>query len=539
MVRQNQLYDGQGLREMFLAATACLEREAEAINALNVFPVPDGDTGTNMLLTMRSTLEAAVSAEASAGRVMGAMAHGALMGARGNSGVILSQILRGLAHVLEKKESFGGPDFAAALKEASATAYRGVSRPVEGTMLTVVREAAEAAAAVATQSDGDLATVIEATVAAAQAAVAKTPSLLEVLRQAGVVDAGGQGLYVMFQGMLNYLRGEEVVKEVALEAPRPAPAAVVPAAAGQDYGYCTEFLIVGQSLPLAEVRHRMEAIGDSVLVVGDESTLRIHVHTFDPGAALSYGTSLGTLRKIKVDNIDEQHQDFLAQQVAPKPSLTGVATVAVVSGQGLTQVFTTLGAGAIVPGGQTMNPSAEELLRAIEAVPTTEVILLPNNKNVILTAQQAQALTEKTVRIVPTRSIPQGVAAQLAFGGEAPLEANIVAMEEAMAVVRTGEVTTAVRSGRLGKVAFAEGDYIGLADDELVAVGNSAAEVVEKLLAHWGADEAELLTLYYGEMLTRHQAEEAVARVQAAYPALEVELVDGGQPHYDYILSLE
>lgn len=541
MVRQNRPCDGRGLWGMFLAATACLEREMEAIDALNVFPVPDGDTGTNMLLTMRSTLEAVGSAEAGAGEVMAAMAHGALMGARGNSGVILSQILRGLARVMERKDVFGGSDFAAALEEASATAYRGVSHPVEGTMLTVVREAAEAAAAAA-RNDGGLALVMEATVTAAKAAVAKTPSLLDVLREAGVVDAGGQGLYVMFEGMLGYLMGEEMVATVAPGASRPALAAaptLAPAVEGQNYGYCTNFLIVGRNMPLDEVRLRIEAMGESALVVGNTSTIRVHVHTFDPGAALSYGSSLGTLRNIKVDNIDEQHQDFLALQATPRPSISMVTTVVVVSGQGLSEVFASLGAGAIVPGGMTMNPSAQELLRAIEEAPAAGVIVLPNNENVILAAQQAQALAMKTVRVVPTRSIPQGVAAQLAFNGAASLESNVSVMEEAMASVQTAAVTTAVRSGLIGDIVFAEGDYIGLAEEELVAVGNSSTAVVEKLLARWDAEEAELLTLYHGAAVPKHQAEEVAALVKAAYPRLEVELVDGGQPHYDYILSLE
>jgi hypothetical protein len=519
---------------MFGAATAWLERHAAEINSLNVFPVPDGDTGTNMLLTMRSAMaEASHSSNESASAVAHALAHGALMGARGNSGVILSQILRGLALRLDDKDCLEASDLVAGLVEGSSLAYKALSRPVEGTILTVIREASTAAQDFS-PANNDLLAVMEVTVAAARDSVARTPSLLSVLREAGVVDAGGLGLCVILEALLRFLKGE---MEVEYQAPQPisVPKVRIPASVSS-YGYCTEFIIAGQNLSLDQIRQRLEAIGGSVLVVGDGSTARVHVHTFDPGNAISYATSLGTLRQVKVQSMDEQHVEFLAMK---KPSLIPIATVGVVSGEGLNNVFESLGITAIVPGGQTMNPSTEELLRAVEAVPSDMVILLPNNPNIALAAELARGLTAKKVEVVPTESIPQGIAALLAFNHEADFEANVKAMEKARGAVRTVEVTKAVRKAKLGDLVMAKGQPIGFLDGKLVVAGTSMSQVIDEVLSRIDLEESEIITIYYGADTQGAEAEQIAEALRQKYPKLGVEMIYGGQPHYNYILSVE
>lgn len=525
--------NGEDLVGMFNAALVWLERSAEEINSLNVFPVPDGDTGTNMLLTMRSAIsEASRSTNESAASVARALAHGALMGARGNSGVILSQILRGLATTLDEKECLEGRDLVAGFMEGSNLAYKAVSRPVEGTILTVIREASAAAREVS--ATNNLGNIMQATVSAAKDSVARTPSLLPVLREAGVVDAGGLGLYVIFEGFLRYLRGE--VRE-AHETPQPIPIEFPRVAIGERaYGYCTELMIEGQNLSIDGIRDRLESIGESVLVVGDEKTVRIHVHTFDPGAAISYTTSLGTLRQVKVQNMDEQHEEFLAMQQLPSIE---IATVAVASGDGLMEVFRSLGATAVVSGGQSMNPSTEELLRAVESVPSDKVIILPNKHNIVLGAEQVKGLSAKRVEIVPTETIPQGVAALLAFNYETDVEANIAVMKKARLAVKTVEVTTAVRPAKFGNLAMKKGQAIAFLDGELVAVGNSIPRVVNKVLDQIDLMESEIVTIYYGADTESAEAEGIGEALRQKYPHLEVETIHGGQPHYNYIVSVE
>jgi DAK2 domain fusion protein YloV len=531
--------NGQDLKEMFGAATRWLERSAQTINSLNVFPVPDGDTGTNMLLTMRAAAEEADHCEgSSAAAVAQAMAKGSLMGARGNSGVILSQIFRGLAKGLDGKVSFTGSDLATALVESSSFAYRGVTKPVEGTILTVIREAAAAAQAKSARNGADVLAIMEATVDEARASVARTPTLLPILRQAGVVDAGGQGLCVVLEGALRYLRGDD--SDVDVDEPTlvtiPTDTALKLAEQVQ-YGYCTEFLLQDSRLGLEAVRDKLTSLGDSVLVVGDDSAIRVHLHTFDPGAALSYATSLGTLRRVKVENMQDQHEDFVASQ--PLLLATSISTVAVASGEGISQAFRSIGATIVVPGGQTMNPSVEEVLQAVESVPSDMVVLLPNNPNVLLSANQVRDLTEKKVEVVPSETIPQGIAGLLALNYELDFETNIAAMREALSAVLSGEVTTAVRSMNTDGLPVTEGQAIAFLDGKLVAAADSMIEVVNCLLAVMNAEECDLITIYYGADTESVEAERIVRSIQARYPALEIELVAGDQPHYNYIISAE
>jgi len=543
-MKQINSIGGQELREMFSAATGWLEKSSPEIDALNVFPVPDGDTGTNMLLTMRSTMEEAYRApDHSASAVAQAMAKGALMGARGNSGVILSQILRGLAQGLAEKEIFTAVDLVDALQQSSAMAYQGISNPVEGTILTVMREVAEAAQAQASGGETDMVAVMELAVDAASESVAKTPYLLEVLREAGVVDAGGQGLYTILDGALRYLKGETELMRfrkpqiVVSELPATKPVQMV-VDEEIPYGYCTEFLLKGEKLSTDKIKKRLEKKGESLIVVGDKSAVRIHIHTLDPGDVISYATGLGTVHQTSIRNMDEQHQDFLEMQKDRIPT-ADTAIIAVAAGDGLTEVFTSLGASAIVPGGQTMNPSTKDLLHAVESVIPDKVIILPNNKNIVATANQVQSVTSKTIEVVPAETIPQGVAALLAFDYEANLTTNAEIMKKALSTVRTIEITRATRSTKLGGLKINRKQPIGILDGDLIAVGKDNTEVLNQVSARLDLGKAEVVTVYYGADTEAAEAEQIVSSLREQYPQLQVELVRGGQPHWNYIISIE
>lgn len=541
---------GRELREMFCVATRWLEKNATAINALNVFPVPDGDTGTNMLLTMRSTMaEAANPPDNSAADIARAMARGALMGARGNSGVILSQIMKGFARGLGDRPSFGPADMANALEQAAAAAYEALSKPREGTMLTVIKDAAAAARTCLSRDGHDLAALMETVVDGARLSVERTPELLDVLRQAGVVDAGGQGVFVILDGLLHYLRGEETEIELTpaqVTAIREAPLARQPAfvaaralpAEERKFGYCTELIIKGCALDQSQVRRWVESQGESVLVVGDSSTTKVHVHTLHPGSVIEFAISIGSVHDLKIQNMDDQHEEFVQLRRAPTPA-ADISVVAVVAGAGLEKVFRSLGTTFVVSGGQTMNPSCADLLEAIDAVPSDRVIILPNNKNVIPTAKQAVTVTKKQVKVLPTRSVPQGLAALVGFNGQAEMEPNLKEMAKGQERVRSVEVTAAVRDARIGALQIRKGDYLGVIDGNIRVAGADLDGTVLACLRAVGPETAEIATLFYGDQIEADQAA-ALARVlKEQFPALEVEVVPGGQPHYAYIISVE
>ena len=543
-MKQVNAVSGQDLREMFVAATGWLEKSSAEIDALNVFPVPDGDTGINMLLTMRSTMEEAYRApDRSAAAVSQAMAKGALMGARGNSGVILSQILRGLAQSFAEKESFTAVDLVNGLQQSATMAYKGLSNPVEGTMLTVIKDVAAAVQAQASGDGGDLISVMEAAVNAAGESVANTPMLLQVLREAGVVDAGGQGLYVILDGALRYLRGETeqmrfrkpqiIVSEIhATKVPQMIAVDEIP------YGYCTNLLLKGEGLDPDKLRKKLEGKGQSLVVAGDESAVRVHIHTLDPGEVMHFVSKLGTMHEIEIRNMDEQHQDFLEMQKDRAPA-ADMAIITVASGDGLADVFNSLGVSAIVPGGQTMNPSTKDLLQAVESVSSDKIIILPNNKNIVATANQVQSLTEKTIEVVPAEAIPQGVAALLAFDYEANLSTNVQIMKKAMSSVKSIEITRAVRDTKVGGLKIKKKQPIGVLDGELVAVGNSTVDVLNQVLAKLDLDKVEVITIYYGADTKLDEAEQVGDNIRERYPRLQIEVVRGGQPHYNYIVSIE
>jgi DAK2 domain fusion protein YloV len=532
--------DGQSLRRALIAARQWLEKHAVAVNALNVFPVPDGDTGTNMLLTMNAALaEIERSPEDSASVVAHAVAHGALMGARGNSGVILSQIFRGFARVLDGKATFSALDFAEAAQEACDTAYQGVVKPVEGTILTVARESARAAREAAGQTD-DVVQVLAQSVEAARVTNALTPELLPVLKQAGVVDAGGQGLVYILEGALRYLRGESVEIDVEMDAVVDLKSTL--GAGEEGYGYDVQFLLTGESLDVDEIRRTIDAMGDSTLVVGDASFLKVHVHVHDPGEPISYAVSLGVIGDVIVENMEEQYQDFVTDRAGASVAteeITDIATICVAPGDGLKRIFESLGASAVVRGGQTMNPSTEEMLSAIQSVVAEEVLVLPNNSNVVLCARQASELSSKDVIVVPTKTVPQGISALLAFNYQADIETNAERMAEAASEMETIEVTRAVRSTRINGIDVTEGDIIGLLNDQLVAAGADYTAVILDVLSQASADDYEVVTIYYGGDATLEEANALAEQIVERYPDLESEVHEGGQPHYRHILSLE
>jgi len=538
------LADGQTLKEMFASGTAWLEKSAADINAINVFPVPDGDTGTNMVLTMKFALEEVkLNSDNQVSSVAKSLAHGALMGARGNSGVILSQFFRGLAKGLEGKAHFDGGDFARALAGASQTAYKGIVNPVEGTILTVLKDASKAAQETV-KDDDTLVSVLEGAVESARDSVARTPSLLPILKEAGVVDAGGQGLYVLLDGALQFLKGE--AHKIQYRRPRLVVAAteLVPRAAQMPtrletpHGYCTNFVLEGQNLNLGKIGKDLKKKGQSLIVTGDDNLVRVHIHSFEPSEILKYATKLGKLHEVTINNMDDQYAAFIKMQRERMPQVD-IAMVTVATGDGFFELLNSLGNIIIVPGGQTMNPSVRELLQAVESAPSDNVILLPNNKNIVSAASQVRSLTSKKVKVVPTRNIPQGIAAFLALGYDMNLEKNAQAMEKAIKRVKAIEVTRAVRGTRLGGLEIKKGQFIAMLNGEdLIARADKAGDVVLEALGKAGVEKAEIVTVYYGAEIKDAEAQEIAREIRDRYQT-EVEVVYGGQPHYNYIISLE
>ncbi|NJN96862.1 MAG: DAK2 domain-containing protein [Anaerolineales bacterium] len=544
---------GEGLKAMLRAGGQWLEAHVQVVNNLNVFPVPDGDTGTNMVLTMRAALASAAKAgDDRVETIAAAVAHGALLGARGNSGVILSQFWQGVARFLAGRDHVTAEGWANATRQGVEAAYQSVLNPVEGTILTVARAAAEAAQQSA-KTNRDLTVVLADMVAAAQAAQANTPALLPILQEAGVTDSGGQGLVYILEGCLRCLRGEMVEPEpVGVAAAERQPVLELDEAG---YGYDVQFLIQGERLNVEEIRAQIDRLGWSTLVVGDERLVKVHVHVHDPGMPLSYGASLGPLTDVVVENMALQARQFARQRgggthVPPlslpsqltdrlRDSMTSVGTVCVAPSQGLAHILQSLGANQIVLGGQTMNPSPEELLAAIDKFHGNDVLLLPNNANVILAAQQAQKLSSKNVRVIPTKTIPQGIAALLSLNYQTDLAANAERMLDAAQQVQTLEITRAVRETTLSGFQIKLGDVMGLLNDELVSVGRDFDEVTLDVLEKVEAGACEVITLYFGRDCTPVQAGAMADKIKALYPELEVEVYDGGQPYYYYIISLE
>jgi hypothetical protein len=562
--------DGAALLEAFRAAVANLEAHVDEINALNVYPVPDGDTGSNMFATVKASLE---EAEATAGqpadRVAAAISFGALMGARGNSGVITSQIFRGMAEGLGGKRRFNGLDLAHALSEGARTAYGAVAKPVEGTILTVIRESADAAV-IAAERDNDIETVLTATLDAAEKSVARTPSLLAILREAGVVDAGGQGLYRLFQGALLHLVGQAPAAAARdrSHAGAGVKASTLVAHADEGFGYETMFLLQPNGsgrLDVDAIRDHLESIGESVLVAGDSQALKIHVHNERPDLVVGYGLGVGALSRISIENLDHQARDVRETRAAAftgseatDPSTTtspvtpvpggsvGTATeapalgvIAVTAGDGLAAIFRDFGVAAVVQGGQSANPSTGELLEAIRAVDAREVIVLPNNPNVVLAARQVAEMADRPVVVVPTRNAAEGFAALLSLDPSLDAAANAGPMTEAARAIQTVVVTEAVRDATIGGRKVKRGQTIALdPDDGLVAAGGDRDKTVLAAVAAL-TPGFELLTLFYGDGADLAEAEAMARRIGTVTPGVEVEVRHGGQPFYRYLIAAE
>ena len=544
-----RIIDGRILRQLTEAGLTWLRTNQQIVNALNVFPVPDGDTGTNMTLTMQSAIDAmGESGEASVGKVAKAVAHGALMGARGNSGVILSQLWRGFARALDDEPTADAALLARAFHEARNTAYKGVVHPVEGTILTVAKDNARAAQEAVDAGATSALEILERIVEEADASVQRTPDLLPVLRDAGVVDSGGKGLFFILEGMLRDIYGLPL--DQALASVQPLSALKLQDAAqsvepGQDWEVVIDFR-PSSPLDVQGFYARLEEIGTSIQVGEGDGIYRMHIHvpTSAKAEPEKYVETLGTIKRVMFENLMEQmaeqsaHASSRAIKLAPVTP-GQVAVVAVAPGSGIAEVFASLGVAAIVEGGQTMNPSTQDILSAVESLPTDQIIILPNNKNIVLAAQQASGLTAKSLAVVPTTSVPQGIAALLALDPEGELQTVSQAMTQAVGDIKTVELTVATRSVELDGVEVREGQVIGLLNGKLAVSGDDLEPVLLQVLEKAGAQQAELISLYYGAGLTAIQANKLGDRVRETWPRLEVEIVRGGQPHYQFIASLE
>ncbi|RGG24138.1 DAK2 domain-containing protein [Ruminococcus sp. AF25-3LB] len=543
------------LQKMFLAGAANLEAKKEFINELNVFPVPDGDTGTNMTLTILSAAKEVKALEnPDMVAIAKAISSGSLRGARGNSGVILSQLLRGFTKEIREHKEIDTITLAKACERATATAYKAVMKPKEGTILTVAKGASQKAAELAETTE-DLDTFISEVINYAQEVLEKTPEMLPVLKEAGVVDSGGQGLLEVMRGAYDAFQGKEIDYS-AIEA-SAGTKMVKPSEQAETeikFGYCTEFIIMLEKEFTAkdetEFKAYLESIGDSIVCVADDDIVKIHVHTNDPGLAIQRALTYGQLSRMKIDNMREEHQERLikdaeklaAQQAEAKKAepRKEVGFIAVSIGEGMNEIFRELGADYIIEGGQTMNPSTEDMLNAIEQVNAEHIFILPNNKNIILAANQAQALTEdKDIIVVPSKTVPQGITAIINYMPDADAQTNLEAMIEGIGNVKTGQVTYAVRDTHIDDKEIHEGDIMGIGDSGILAVGQSVEETTKEMLAQLVDEDTELISLYYGQDVQEESAENFAQEIEDLYPDVDVDVHSGGQPIYYYVLSVE
>ncbi len=545
MAQRYRYIDARMLLQLTEAGMTWLRTNQETVNALNVYPIPDGDTGTNMVLTMEAAWKEVESAGGrSIGNALQALAHGAQMGARGNSGVILSQLWRGFARALDGVDEMDPPAFAKGLAAARDTAYRGVGQPVEGTILTVSTEVAAAAEAALQNGVSSNLDLLERVVRAADEAVENTPNLLDVLAKAGVVDAGVKGLFFMFEGMLRSATGLDLdVPLVTIDVdPHLMDLVGGDIEEGQDWEVVVDFR-PKPDFELASFTAGLAEIGTSLQIAEGDDLIRMHIHVPDEDQyqPIEYTKQMGTVTNVAIENLMDQmalirlESDIQLAEVSEGQ----VAVVAVSSGPGLTKILSEMGAGAIIKGGQTMNPSSEEILSAIEGLPTDQIIVLPNNKNVIMAAEQAAQLSTKQVQVVPTRTMPQGIAAMICHDPDGTLNETAESMSSALGEIKTAELTTATRSTTINGIPCMEGQIIALLDDDLVAATEDLSEATLKVLEEAEAEASELITIYWGADLTEQEAQQISQMINEQYPEQEVELVFGGQPHYDLIFSVE
>ena len=540
------------LTKMFLAGAANLEAKKEYINELNVFPVPDGDTGTNMTLTIMSAAKEVQGLESADMTALAkAISSGSLRGARGNSGVILSQLLRGFTKEIKEHKEVDVQALASACERATATAYKAVMKPKEGTILTVAKGASEKAREMA-ETTNDLEVFIPEVIAYAKEVLSKTPEMLPVLKEAGVVDSGGQGLLEVLNGAYDAFQGKEIDYS-AIESSVGTTMVKPDAQAQTDikFGYCTEFIIMTEKAFTEKDEHEfkafLESIGDSIVCVADEDIVKIHVHTNDPGLAIQRALTYGQLSRMKIDNMREEHQEKLirdaeklAAEQAKKEPRKDVGFIAVSIGEGMNEIFRELGVDYIIEGGQTMNPSTEDMLTAIDQVNADHIFILPNNKNIILAANQAQALTEdKDIIVVPTKTVPQGITAIINYVPEEDAKANEEMMKEEIKNVKTGQVTYAVRDTHIDDKEIHEGDIMGIGDEGILSVGQSVEATTKEMLSLMADEDSELISIYYGQDTQEEDAEKLASEIEELYPDADVDLHCGGQPIYYYVLLVE
>jgi len=540
--------NGERLKDMVVGAATLLDNHKETLNALNVFPVPDGDTGTNMSLTMIAAAKEVLAAnKADHKDVVSALSVGSLKGARGNSGVILSQIWRGFSGVLGDLDGeIGARDIALAMRKGTESAYRAIMKPKEGTILTVIRAMSDAADAFVKEND-DILEMIQHILSEGETVLKKTPDMLPVLKEAGVVDAGGAGLVIIFKGFKKVLDGEKFDEGTPLDLEMDiAPRSDMRNAETPDleFAFCTEFFIKDIFSHILErdvdaFRQKLAKLGDCVLVVGDLTLVKVHVHTNDPGIVLQTALALGDLSQIKIDNMREQHRHLIVQEAEKSKDVKPMSVVSVVSGDGLKEIFMDSLIDEFVEGGQTMNPSTQDILSAIEKAPSENVIVLPNNKNIVLAAQQAAELSKKNVVVVPTKTLPQGISAALAYNCEEDFDTNVARMLKAQGNVKTGQVTVAVRDSGINGGKIKQGEWIGIGEDEIVSNGSDVLKVSMRLLDKLVDEDAGVIAVYYGEGIEEDMAEEMIEAITQKYEDCDIELHYGGQSVYSYLFAVE
>ncbi|ETI66921.1 DAK2 domain-containing protein [Neobacillus vireti] len=554
--------DGKRFAEMIIQGANHLAANAKMVDALNVFPVPDGDTGTNMNLSMTSgAKEVKNNVQEHIGKVGVALSKGLLMGARGNSGVILSQLFRGFSKAVETKAKISAKDFAQALEAGVETAYKAVMKPVEGTILTVAKDSAKKGVQAA-QNSTDIIDIMEEVVREAKASLKRTPDLLPVLKEVGVVDSGGQGLVFVYEGFLAVLKGEELPESSDL---LPSMSELVSAEHHKsvqghintediEFGYCTEFMVRFEQQKTAKhpfdegvFRNDLSRLGDSLLVIADEDVVKVHIHSEQPGEVLTYGQRYGNLINMKIENMRQQHSNIVGEShqalVSERPESSkeiqeyGIVTVSM--GAGIADLFKSIGAQAVIEGGQTMNPSTEDIVKAIKHVNAKKVFILPNNKNIIMAAEQAADVAEEEIYVIPSKTVPQGLSALLAFNPSADVAANEAAMKDALKHVKTGQITFAVRDTQIDGLEIEKDDFMGIAEGKIIVKNRDKGKVAEDLLTKMLDEDSEILTIIYGEGVTEEEVNNLARFVEEHYEDVEIEIHNGQQPLYSFIFSIE
>ncbi|MEH7333432.1 DAK2 domain-containing protein [Neobacillus drentensis] len=551
--------DGKRFAEMVIQGANHLSANAKMVDALNVFPVPDGDTGTNMNLSMTSgAKEVKNNVQEHIGKVGAALSKGLLMGARGNSGVILSQLFRGFSKAVESKSAISGKDFATALEAGVETAYKAVMKPVEGTILTVAKDSAKMGVQAA-QTSNDIIVIMEEVLKEAKASLKRTPELLPVLKEVGVVDSGGQGLVFVYEGFLAELKGEKLP-----DSPSSMPTMNELVSAEHhksvqghintediEFGYCTEFMVRFENAKTAknpfnegEFRNDLSKYGDSLLVIADEDVVKVHIHSEQPGEVLTYGQRYGNLINMKIENMRQQHSNIVGETHTPlvaervqEQKEYGIVTVSM--GSGIADLFKSIGAHAVIEGGQTMNPSTEDIVKAVKQVNAKKVFILPNNKNIIMAAEQARDVSEEEIYVIPSKTVPQGLSALLAFNPSANVEANEATMKDALQHVKTGQITFAVRDTQIDGLEIEKDDFMGIAEGKIVVKNKDKGKAAEDLLSKMLDEDSEILTVIYGEDVSEDEVNSLTQFVEENYGNIEIEIHNGQQPLYSFIFSIE